>query len=406
MEDKYGMDFIHSRIPKIQEAIRNSGFDGWLLYSFRQNNPIAKKILDLPPHLTQMRRYFYYIPASGLPKKLVHGIERYVLDSVPGEKIVYKSWQELEAGLKEITMGGKTIAMEYSPECQIPYVSIVDAGTFELVRKTTGAQIVSSADLISYFDSTWDDDQLILHLEASRALMEIVHLAFNYIKTSLQSKLRVTEYDVQSFMLQQFKERNLISVDAPNCSVNKNSGDPHYEPTKDIFTEIHENDFVLIDLWAKKNVPKGVYADYTLVGYCGKTVPEKYEKIFQIVKGARDAAVSFIKERLGQDKPLYGWEIDDVCRKYITERGYGENFIHRTGHSIGEEVHGNGANIDNLETKDNRRILPRTCFSIEPGIYFLDDFGVRSEIDVYITDKNDILVTGTPIQQEVLAILK
>lgn len=406
MEEKYGMDFMHSRFPRIQEAIKTNGMDGWLLYSFRHNNPIVKKVLDLPPHLVQGRRLFYFIPAEGMPQKLVHGIERGALDTVPGERTIFSSWQELEAGLKKITGGAKKIAMEYSPECQIPYISIVDAGTIELVRKATGATIVSSADLIQQFDATWDDEQLMLHLDVSKALMVIQKEAFDMIRDKLRAKAKVTEYDVQQFILKRFKDNNLVTEHLPNCSVKENSGDPHYEPLPDSSKEIVPGDLILIDLWAKKNVARGVYADYTLMGYAGDSVPEKYEKIFQVVKGARDAAVSFVKDTLRQEKPLYGWQIDDVCRNYIKERGYGEYFIHRTGHSIGEEVHGNGANLDNLETKDNRRILPRTCFSIEPGIYFVGDFGVRSEINVYITDKNDALVTGTPLQQEILAIMK
>ncbi len=406
MEENYGMDLLHSRIPRIQEAIKSNGIDGWLLYSFRHNNPIVKKVLDLPPHLVQGRRLFYFIPAEGMPQKLVHGIERGALDSVPGDRTIFSSWQELEAGLKKITGGAKKVAMEYSPECQIPYISIVDGGTLELVRKATGATIVSSADLIQQFDATWDDEQLMLHLDVSKALMIIQKEAFDMIRDKIKAKSKVTEYDVQQFILKRFKDNNLVTEHLPNCSVKENSGDPHYEPLPESSKEIVAGDLILIDLWAKKNVSRGVYADYTLMGYAGDSVPEKYEKIFQVVKGARDAAVSFIKDTLRQDKPLYGWQIDDICRNYIKEHGYGEYFIHRTGHSIGEEVHGNGANLDNLETKDNRRILPRTCFSVEPGIYFVGDFGVRSEINVYITDKNDALVTGTPLQQEILAIMK
>ena len=406
MESKFEKGLTDSRVKQIQETIRTLGLDGWLFYSFRKNNPIVQKILDLPEHLTQMRRFFYYIPGNGVPQKLVHGIERGTLDTLPGDKMIYSSWRELEDALKRMVRGAKKIAMEYSPEANIPYISIVDAGTFELVKKTTGAEVVSSADLIQYFDSTWDNEQLEFHLEASRALIKIVHEAFGEIKSKLTKKQKITEFDVQQFILKRIHDHGMTTEHLPNCSVNQNSGDPHYEPTKQIFKEIHENDFVLIDLWAKKNTPRGVYADYTWVGYTGTTVPEKYEKIFQVVKGARDAAVSFVKNEISGGQPLFGWQIDDVCRNYIKSKGYGEYFIHRTGHSIGEDVHGNGANIDNLETKDNRRIIPRTCFSIEPGIYFIDDFGVRSEIDVFVMENKDILVTGTPLQQEVLAILK
>ncbi|HMW33222.1 MAG TPA: M24 family metallopeptidase [bacterium] len=396
---------INERIERIQKDIARNGYDGWLLYSFRKNNPVASSILSIPEHLTQKRRFFYYIPAQGTPKKLVHGIERYVLDTLPGEKVIFSSWQDLEAGLKAITAGHKKIAMEYSPECNIPYVAIVDAGTIELVRKTTQAEIVSSADLVQYFDSTWDDQQLQLHVEAGKALTDIIPQVWGFIREKITGRQKVTEYDVQQFIHNQFIERGLTTGDLPNCSVNENAGDPHYEPTKDHCKEIHEGDLVLIDWWAKKNHPRGVYADYTQMGFVGKTVPEKFAKVFDVVVGARDAAIAFIKEEIAADRPLPGWKIDDVCRAHIVQHGYGEYFIHRTGHSIGEEVHGNGANIDNLETKDNRRIIPRTCFSIEPGIYFVGDFGVRTEVNVYVGDKKDVLVTGTPMQSSIFPIL-
>ncbi len=394
-----------SRIRKIQETITHNGFDGWLMYSFRHNNPIVEKLLNLP-HAMAKRRFYYFVPASGTPQKLVHGIERYALDTVPGDRHIYSSWQELEAGLKTITGGAKKIAMEYSHECAIPYVSIIDAGTIELIRKATGAEIVSSADLVQVFDATWDDEQLNLHLEASRALMEIIGEAWAEIKNKILAKQTITECDVQQFILDRFKQHGVHTQDAPNCSVNENSGNPHYDPMKETCKEIHEGDLVLIDWWAKKIHPRGVYADYTQMGFVGKEVPGKYQKVFEAVKGARDAAIQFVKAEIGKNKPLYGWQIDDVCRNFIQSKGYGEYFIHRTGHSIGEEVHGNGANIDNLETKDNRQIIPRTCFSIEPGVYYVDDFGVRTEINVVITEKKDVLVTGMPLQQEVLAILK
>ncbi|MBX7150175.1 M24 family metallopeptidase [bacterium] len=394
------------KLTDIQNAIRQLGFDGWLMYSFRKNNPIVDRILDLPSHLVLMRRYYYYIPANGTPQKLVHSIERGSLDSVPGDKTVFSSWQELETGLKKITGGAKKVAMEYSHECAIPYVSIVDAGTVEMVRKATGAEIVSSADLVQIFDATWDNEQWQMHQEAGKGLIETVHEAFAFIKENIRAGKKLTEFDVQNFMLQCFEKRNIYSSSAPNCSVNENSGDPHYEPTETIFKEIKKDDFVLIDLWAKKKAPRSVYADYAWVGYVGETVPEKYEKIFQVVKGARDAAVDFLKKNLKSGQPVYGWQVDDASRQYIVSKGYGEYFIHRTGHSIGEEVHGNGANMDNMETKDIRRILPRTCFSIEPGIYFYNDFGIRSEIDAYITENNDVVVTGAPMQESVIPILK
>ncbi|MCB0833393.1 MAG: aminopeptidase P family protein [Bacteroidetes bacterium] len=404
--DRFDQNLSANTVKQIQETVKSNNLDGWLMYSFRKNNPIVGKVLNLPAHLSQMRRFFYFIPANGTPQKLVHGIERGTLDSVPGDKMIYSSWKELEEGLKKITKNGKKIAMEYSPEAAIPYVSLVDAGTIELVRKATGAEIVSSADLIQQFDSTWDDEQLELHLEASKSIVKTVHEAFAEIKKHVSAKKKITEFDVQSFILKRFKEDGLAVEHLPNCSVNENAADPHYEPLESTAKAIKEGDVVLIDLWAKRDVPRAVYADYTWMGFVGTAVPDKYAKIFEVVKGARDAAIAFIKTEINADRPLFGWQVDDVCRNFIKSKGYGEYFIHRTGHSIGEDVHGNGANIDNLETKDNRRIMPRTCFSIEPGIYFVDDFGMRTEVNVYITKNKDVLVTGTPIQQTVIPIMK
>lgn len=395
-----------ARIADVQKSLRDAGLDGWLFYSFHMNNPIAEKILEVPKHFHQKRRYYYYIPSNGTPHKLVHGIERGTLDHLPGERHIYASWQELESGIKKITGGAKRIAMEYSAECAIPYISIVDAGTIETVRKTTGAEIVSSADLVQAFDAVWDDEQLALHEAAGQALITIADEAFAHIGKSVRQGKKITEYDVQQFIRRRFEASGLHTDDAPNCSVNANAGDPHYDPIPESALPIGENDLVLIDLWAKRTLPRSVYADYTRMGFVGKTVPEKYSKAFSVVCKARDRAIEFLNDRIPSGKDVYGWEVDDACRKVIQDAGYGDQFIHRTGHSIGESVHGNGANIDNLETRDNRRIIPRTCFSIEPGIYVYGEFGVRTEVNVYITDRNNVLVTGMPLQHDIFPILK
>jgi Xaa-Pro aminopeptidase len=385
------METMENKIERIQETLRTEGVDGWLLYNFRDSNTFAAKILSLPPHIMCTRRYYYFIPSKGEPRKLVHRIEEWNLDTLPGEKTVYLSWQSLREGLKKILDGAKTIAMEYSPLCAIPYVATVDAGTIELVQ-STGVQLVSSANLIQRFES-------------ANHLRQIVDAAFGFIRTKLKSGITVTEFDVQQCMVSEFGKRGLVSGDAPNCSVNSNAANPHYEPTKDIFTEIKKGDIVLLDLWAKKNVPRSVYADITWMGYTGESVPDEYEKIFQIVKGARDAALNFVRSSFAAGKTIHGYEVDDAARTIITEKGFGENFVHRTGHSIGEEVHGTGANMDNLETHDERILIPETCFSIEPGIYFRDRFGVRSEIDVYISKEKQVIVPGLPIQETIIKIL-
>jgi Xaa-Pro dipeptidase len=391
------------RIAAIQQTLKEQKLDGWLLYNFRQSNVFASKILQLPPHLTQMRRYFYFIPANGTPKKLVHGIEQYNLDHLPGEKTVYVSWKSLHEGLKKALSGAKKVAMEYSPNNAIPYVAKVDAGTVELVR-SFGVDVMSSASIVQFFEARWTDEQRDGQFKAADILRKTVDVAFGFIGEKLRSGLKVTEYDVQQKMAEFFTANGMQYDDAPNCSVNANGANPHYEPTKEINAEIHKGDYVLIDLWAKMNTPGSVYADITWVAFAGETIPPKYQQIFEIVKGSRDAAVEYLKKSFAAKKKIRGCDVDDVARNYIAGHGYGEYFIHRTGHNIGEEVHGNGANIDNIETMDEREIIPQTCFSIEPGIYLPGEFGVRLEIDVYVDEKWNVIIPGQPIQQEIVKI--
>ncbi len=393
------------RIQNIQAALRERKIDGWLFYDFWKRNEYAQRILEYPAHIMNTRRFFYLIPANGEPQKLVHSIERWNLDHLPGEKTIFLSWQSLEDGLAKILSGLKIIAMEYSPGNAIPYISKVDAGTIEMVRKV-GVNVVSSMDLTQFFEARWTEDAYRDNIETSKIMRSIVDKTFGFMKERILNKERITEYDVQQFMPKNFHDNGLITNETPNCSVNANSGNPHYEPTKEVHTELHEGDFVLIDLWAKKKKPGATQNDITWVGYLGKEVPEKYSKIFNIVKGARDAAVNHLIKSFAEKKTVRGCDVDDVCRNFISQHGYAEYFIHRTGHSITEDVHGSGANIDNLETKDERSIIPETSFSIEPGIYFIGDFGIRTEIDVYITKNYEVVVTGEPRQQEVVAILK
>ncbi len=393
-----------SMISRIQEILRKEKIDGWLLYNFRGSNVFATRILALPKHIMFTRRYFYFIPKKGSPRKLVHRIEEWNLDSLPGEKTVYLSWKSLTDGLKKLVKGAKTVAMEYSPRCAIPYVSTVDAGAVELA-KSAGVKVVSSANLVQYFEARWSDEQLKDNLEAARQLGQTAQEAFRFIRHRITSNTPTTEYDVQQFMLSEFKKRGINTEDAPNCSVNANAANPHYEPTKDINSPLKKGDLVLLDLWAKKDKPHSVYADITWMGYIGESVPDEYEKVFQIVKGGRDAALNFVKESFAKKKQICGYQVDDAARTFIAAKGFANDFIHRTGHSIGEEIHGNGANMDNLETHDERRIIPETSFSIEPGIYLRDRFGVRSEIDVYVSKDGEVIVTGEPPQEKMVAIL-
>ena len=393
------------KVRLIQEAMREEQLEGWLFYNFRGSNIFATRILAIPSHIMQTRRYFYFIPAQGAPKKLVHSIEQFNLDSLPGDKTIYASWQSLEEGLRKILAGTKRVAMEYSPRNAVPYVSNVDAGTVELVR-SLGVEVVTSANLVQRFEACWDDEQAQDNLETAKHLRAIVDLTFGFIKQRITSNAPLTEYDVQQYMLSEFRKRGIKTESDPNCSVNANSANPHYEPTKEIHSPLGKGDFVLLDLWAKKDKPRSVYADITWTGYIGETVPEEYAKVFEIVKGGRDAALSFVQRSFEAGRGICGYQVDDAARTYIESKGYGEYFVHRTGHSIGEEIHGNGANIDNLETRDERRIIPQTSFSIEPGIYLPGKYGVRSEIDVYISKSREVIVTGLPMQEEVIPILQ
>ncbi len=391
-------------ISGIQEILKKEKIDGWLLYNFRGSNVFATRILSLPTHIMFTRRYLYFIPKKGAPRKLVHRIEEWNLDTLPGDKTVYLSWRSLQEGLKKVLKGAKIVAMEYSPRCAIPYVATVDGGTVELVKKA-GVKVVSSANLVQYFEARWTEEQLADNLEAARQLGQTAQDAFKFIRHRITSNVPTTEYDVQQFMLSEFKRRGIKSEEAPNCSVNANAANPHYEPTKAINSPLKKGDLVLLDLWAKKDKPHSVYADITWMGYIGPSVPDEYEKVFQIVRGGRDAALNFVRDSFAKKKQIFGYQVDDAAREYIEAKGYGKDFIHRTGHSIGEEIHGNGANMDNLETHDERRIIPQTSFSIEPGIYLRDKFGVRSEIDVYISKNGEVIVTGEPPQEKMVAIL-
>lgn len=390
-------------LAQVQSAIAQEGLDGWLFYFFHDNDPIALRILGLSASHFVSRRWFYFVPAKGAPIKLVHRIEMDSLDAVPGDKVVYLGWRELEAKLKEILSGKQKVAMQYSPGNAIPYVSRVDGGTVELVR-STGCDVVTSANLVSFFEARLTASQLKTHIEAVETLRKIVFEAFTMIRDAIKSKRPINEYEVQQFIVESYNRYGLTSNSPPIVAVNGHAGMPHYQPTEKSYVEIREHDFVLLDIWAKKKSPDdAVYGDITWTGYVGTDVPQKFVDVFEIVRDARDAALNFVRAAAKEGREIKGWQVDDAAREHITSKGYGKDFVHRTGHSICTEVHANGANIDNLETRDERKIIDKTAFSIEPGIY-LDDFGVRSEIDVYV-DKSEVVVAGQPIQTEIVKIL-
>ena len=388
-------------LPSIQVAIREAGCDGWLMYDFRGLNVLAQRVAGVGPKLS--RRWFYFVPASGEPKKLVHAIEPAALDHLPGTKTVYRRWQDLEAGVSELLKGVKRVAMEYSERNANPYIGRVDAGTIELV-KSFGCEVVASGDLIQQFEAVWDDDQEKSHFEAAKLCRAAYDVAFDFITAEIKSNGKVMETAVQARIMKHFADNNLTTYSPPIVGVGPHSGDPHFDTSKDTDVPVERGSFVLIDLWAKLKQPRAVYADYTRVAFVGSAVPEQYTKVFNIVAAARDAGIACVKDAFAAKRPLQGWEIDNATRDVIEKAGYGEFFTHRTGHNIGQEVHGNGAHIDGLETRDDRRIIPRTCFSIEPGIY-LPEFGVRSEVDVYIDKDGTVHVTGGEPQREIHKII-
>jgi Xaa-Pro aminopeptidase len=388
-------------IKAIQAELRASKIDGWLFYDHHRRDLIANRILEIATESMATRRWFYFVPAKGGPRKLVHRIEQGMLDGLPGTKQAYSGWEELHKSLRKLLAGATKIAMQYSPYNNIPYIGLVDAGTVELVRKLR-KKVVTSADLVQRFEAVWTPEQLRSHLEAGCLIDQITRAAFERAAGFVRQSKPLAEWELQQWILGQFRENGLTTDDPPIAAVQPNNGNPHYDPRRDGSTRIRAGDLLLLDIWAKLNGPESVYYDITWTGYMGARVPDAYAKIFRIVRQARDAAIEFVKDSVTKGRAIHGWEVDRVARDVIRKAGYAKYFVHRTGHSIGENVHGNGANIDGLETRDDRRIVPHTCFSVEPGIY-LPEFGIRSEVNVYV-DEKEVRVTGA-IQEAILALL-
>jgi Xaa-Pro aminopeptidase len=387
-------------ISAIQKDLREAGLDGWLFYDFRGRDPLGARILALPEGM-RTRRWFYFVPARGGPRKLVHRVEAGALDALPGGKLLYAAQDELEKNLQKLVGHGKRVAMQYSRRSEIPYVSTVDAGAVELVR-SAGCKVVSSADLVQKYEACWTPAQLESHLVAGEAIDRIVREAFEHAARCVREKTLLTEYDLKLWILKRFDEVQITTEEGPDVAVGAHASDPHYQAEPGKASPIREGDLLLLDVWGKTCSPQSVYYDVTWVGYLGVKVPEKRAKIFEIVREARDRAIACVQEGLTAGRPPQGWQVDRAAREVIQRAGYGKYFFHRTGHSIGQTVHGNGANMDGFETHDFRRVIPGTCFSIEPGIY-LPDFGVRSEVNVYV-EKRQARVTGA-VQNEILPLL-
>ena len=392
-----------SQLDEIAIALQHAQLDGWLFYDFRLSDPLAYRILGLSEDGIATRRWFCYVPARGKPRAIVSAVEAHRLDPLAVEKIVYRSHDEMIAALRKVLEGARRISMDYSPGCAIPYVSRVDAGTIEIVR-AIGVQVVTAADLIQRFEATLTREQLASHQRAARALRAIVDETFSEIAQLISEDRAVSEFSVQESVMARFAAQGLVTHAPPIVAVNEHSADPHYGPTSKHDRAIRRGDFILLDLWAKESAPDSIYADFTWVAFAGDKIPDEHARVFKIVADARDATVDLVQRRVAAGDVVSGREADRAARSVIEAAGFGDAFVHRTGHSIGREVHGTGANLDSLETLDDRTLIDNTCFSVEPGIYLPGKFGVRSELDMTIEDGR-AMVSGEPRQREIVAML-
>ncbi len=389
------------QLDAIQAALRREKLDGWLFCDHHRRDPMAYRILGLPGHGMATRRWFYYVPANGEPVKLAHRVEPRALDTLPGRLEHYLAWPELHQKLKAIVGGASRIAMQYSPDNNIPYIGLVDAGTVELIR-SFGPAVATSADLVQQFEATFGEEGYESHVWAGERVQRIKDETFAAMSRALKDGATVAEYEFKEKIIRRFAEEGLTCEgESPIVGFNDHPADPHFEPAKEGGYALKAGDTVLLDLWAKRIEPEGVYYDITWCAFAGSVPPPKYVEIFNLARDARDAAVDFVTRRLAAGTPVHGYEVDDACRKIVKDGGYGDRFLHRTGHSIGTTVHGNGANIDNLETKDERLIVPGTCFSIEPGIYLDGSMAVRCEVNVYVRDSGKAEVVGA-VQRELV----
>jgi len=390
-------------VAAVQKSLKDEGLDGWLLYDFHGSNPIAARLVGTANSAKMTtRRWFYLVPAEGEPRGLVHAIESQTLDALPGKKAIYAGRRQLESGLDELLSGITRVAMEYSPECAIPYLSRVDAGTVEAVRKR-GVDVKSSGDLVQQFEAVWDAATLKSHSEASAALYRVKDRAFDLITRHMRHNKAVSEYQIQQEMAKFFQEEGLTADVDPVVAAEENAGNPHYLPTASRSRQIAHDELVLLDLWGKKiHDPNAVYADITWVGFTGQGVPDEMARAFAAVATARDTAADLVKDAARKGGDLRGWQVDRAARAVLEKSGYREQILHRTGHSLGREVHGNGVHMDDYESHDDRRLIPGTGFTIEPGVYF-PSFGVRTEINMYYGE-HEAVISG-PVQTEILRLV-
>jgi Xaa-Pro aminopeptidase len=391
------------KIEDVQRHLKVAKVDGWLLYDFSGQNPLAREFLKIPSSQLATRRFFYWIPTEGEPVQILHRIEQQVLASLPGRKEIYLKWQELESSLARTLKGCKTIAMEYSPRNAIPYLSKVDGGMLDLVR-SFGVEVVSSGAFLQYYTCVLNDEQLQSHLDACDLLDKTAQKTWEMIADYLQKGKLITEYEVSQFIANEIAVHGFMHESHPICAVNAHAADPHFEPRKEDGTGIKRGDFILIDLWCKRQTPRAVYGDITRVAVADTVLKSKQAEIFNLVRKAQKTATDYVSRRWSAREEIKGCEVDQVCRQVIEEAGFGEFFVHRTGHNIYTKDHGPGAHIDSLETQDFRPLIPRSCFSIEPGIYLPGEFGIRLEHDVYLNPDHTVLITGG-VQESLLTLL-
>jgi Xaa-Pro dipeptidase len=397
------MSELFERIEKIRDYLRSEGIDGWLLYDYHGSNRFARQLLAIPSHQVVTRRFFYWIPREGIPQKILHRIEAGILDDLPGEQHLYLSWNELEKTLRSVLENKKKILMEYSPKGLNPSVSVVDAGTVEMVREM-GIEILSSADLLQCFTSVLSEEQIASHRESAKIVQQTVARAWEMIADRMRKELPISEYEVQQFISDEFTAQNCVAEEGPICAVNEHSALPHYMATQRSSKAIRRGDFILIDLWCKKNHPRAIYADITRVAVAAAEPSLKHREIFEVVYQSQKQGIDFVIQQFGQGKQVRGAEVDDVCRHAIQARGFGSYFTHRTGHNMDTQVHGAGAHLDNLETSDYRQLLPGMCFTIEPGVYLPGEFGVRLETDLLIKQDRSVEVTAG-VQDAIICLL-
>ncbi len=395
---------IKDKIGDVQKHLQKHKIDGWLLYDFQGSNPLARDFLEVPSERHLTRRYFYWIPAQGEPVRIVHEIESNSLEHLPGEKRIYLRWQMLEKILRDLLGTSRVVAMEYSKNCSVPYLSKVDAGTVELVR-SCGVDVVSSAPFLQYYSCILDSGQVQSLKDAANVLELAVTVTWDAIRNALKTDQKITDCGVVKLIMKIFKEHDCITNAPPHCAVNADSADPHFSPNESKPVAIHAGDFVLIDLWCKKRTSGAIYADITRVAIAAKEPSCKVQEVFSIVRKAQKAATEFIQQCFAEDKEVKGCEVDEVSRNVIINAGYGDYFTHRTGHNIMTDLHGPGTHLDSLETYDDRPLLRGTCCSCEPGIYLPGEFGVRLENDLYIDMNGKVHVYGG-VQDEIERLVK